>query len=67
VLEGTVIGRLSFFVEATSGKLSHLEVISDALAADSFPRTRIIGALAPGQICFFVAFHRVPPPLLFPQ
>jgi len=63
VLEGAVIGRLPFFVKAAPGKLSHLEVVGDALAADSFPRTWIIGALAPGQVLIFVTFHRVPPPL----
>jgi len=37
VLEGTVIGRLPFFVEAAPGKFSRLEVIGNALAADSLP------------------------------
>jgi len=48
VLEGAIIGGLGFCVEATPGKLSHLEVIGDALAADAFSRARIIGAIAPG-------------------
>jgi hypothetical protein len=36
VIEGAIIGRLSFIVEAASWKLSHLKVIADAFAADSF-------------------------------
>ena len=57
VLEGAVIGRLTSFVEAAPWKLSHPEMVGDALAAYPLSRSRIIGASAPGQVFVFVEFH----------
>ena len=38
-------------------KLSHLQMVCQAFAADAFPWTGIIGAIAVFHVLFFVAFH----------
>jgi hypothetical protein len=49
-------------VEKTSWKLSHVPVILDALAADSFPAARFPSAVALLEVLFFLAFfhHKAP-------
>jgi hypothetical protein len=58
MLEGAIIGRLSFRRKKAGRKLSGLKMMLDALAAQSLPGTVRIGAVAPLEVLILIAFHR---------
>ena len=64
MFKGAVIGRLGALWKTTAGQLPHLQVVADAVAADSLPRTRLIGTVARIQVCFFFALHYIMLPLI---
>jgi hypothetical protein len=60
MLKGTIKGGLCVCREATSRKLSHLEMVGNALAAETFPGTGFIGAVTSLKVLFLLAFHSQP-------
>lgn len=59
MFEGAIVGTLRITVEAAGGKLTHLEMILQAVAADPLAATWVIGTAAPIKILFLLAFHRI--------
>jgi len=57
LLEAAVIGALGVRRKTAAGKLAHLEVVGDALAADPLAVARLVAAVAALQVAFLVAFH----------
>jgi hypothetical protein len=58
MFEGTIPGLLSFRGKTTSGKLSFLEVMFDALATDAVSWAPSVCARAFTAVFFFFAFHQ---------
>lgn len=57
MLKGPVIGGLGIVGEGAGGKLTHLQVIPDAVTADSLPGAGGVRAITVLQIAFLFAFH----------
>jgi hypothetical protein len=60
MLKGAIKGSLCVCREATSRKLSHPEMVRNALAAKTFPGTGFIGAVTSLKVLFLLAFHGQP-------
>jgi hypothetical protein len=59
MLEAAVKSGFSLLWEAACRQLSVLQMISDAVAADSFARAGLIGAVACTLILISLALHQV--------
>lgn len=57
MFEAAVIGAFSIRREAAGGQLPLSEVIGEAITTDAFFRTAFVGAVAPGQVRFFLTVH----------
>lgn len=55
--EGAIVGAFGVSWENASGQLSAPEVVADAVTADSFSGTGLVGAVAPGHDGFLFAIH----------
>jgi hypothetical protein len=55
--KGTVVCPFDAVREAAGRQLPHRKMVTDAVAANAFARTRVIGAVAVLEILLFVAFH----------
>jgi hypothetical protein len=58
-LERAVVGRFGAGWEGAGRQLAHLQVILDALAAESLARAGGIGTVAVGQIAFLLTIHQL--------
>jgi hypothetical protein len=59
MLKRPVVGPFCIIGKATAGKLSALQMIAEALAADPFPRTGVVTAVTGCHIPSLIAFHDV--------
>jgi hypothetical protein len=59
-LETAVVGSLHVIRETTGRKLTHVQMIVQAFAANALARTPAVAAIAPFQIGFLFAFHDWP-------
>ena len=57
MLEGPIIAFFRVFREKACRQLSFMQVIRDAVAADSLPVARLVGTIACFQILFFFTVH----------
>ena len=59
MLKGPVVGSLRIIWKAAARKLPRIQVIPEALAAYTFPGTRIVTAVARLEVFLFFTFHHV--------
>ena len=57
MLKGTVISPFSIVRKTASRKLAHVQVITDAIAANPLAGTGFIGAITVLQIPILLTFH----------
>ena len=56
-LKAAIVGPFHIAWKTAGRKLSHLEVIMQAVTADTLVRTPRIAAVAPFQVSLLIAFH----------
>jgi hypothetical protein len=64
MFKGAIVGGFGIIGEAAAGKLSHVQMIGNALTADALLGAGIIGAIASFHVFFLITLHRF---LLFSQ
>lgn len=60
MLKRSVVGPLRIRRKAAAGQLPISQVIVEAIATDTLPRARVVGASATLQVSLGLAFHRYP-------
>ena len=61
MVEGPVVGSFGVIGKTAARQLPALQMVAQAITADSFSRTRIVAAVAVGQVPVFLALHGLPP------
>ena len=59
MLKGAVEGAFCIGVKKACRQLSFLQMIKDAVAADSLAAAGVVGAVAPLEVVFYFTFHRL--------